>query len=223
MSTVPPPSDSSSQQFTSGKDAKAHAKAAKAYQKASRPWFKKKRFWLLGVIALLIIFSIAAQGGDDPETATDTPTQSAGQQPTDDAASDESAAEESTEAEETSAEESSAEESSAEEAPAEEAMVVSARQLIDDLEGNALKAKTTYEGKLVTVTGYVGSIDASGDYFSLDPEPDAIVFTGVQIQLDESHIETVSNYTQGQEVTVTGKVTSVGEIMGYSVDADTLE
>ncbi|OLT22162.1 hypothetical protein BJF81_13445 [Ornithinimicrobium sp. CNJ-824] len=94
--------------------------------------------------------------------------------------------------------------------------------MIDDLESNALKAKTTYEGKLVTVTGYVGSIDASGNYFALDPEPDAFILTGVQVQIDESHIETVSNYSQGQQVSVTGTVTSVGEVMGYSIDADTL-
>lgn len=218
MSSVPPPPDSSAQQFSSSKDAKAHARAAKAYQKASRPWFKKKRFWLLGLLALIILFAIAQGGGDDTETAVDTPTQSAAQE-TEAAASEDAAEEETTEAEESAAEETT----EAEEAPEEEALQVTSRQLIDELEANALRAKTTYEGKLVTVTGYVGNIDASGDYFSLDPEPDAIVFTGVQIYLDDSHIETVSNYSQGQEVTVTGKITSVGELMGYSVDADTLD
>lgn len=219
MSTVPPPTpENSPQQFASGKDAKAHAKAAKAYQKASRPWFKKKRFWLLGLLALFIIFALATQGGDDPETAADAPTQSAAQEPSEDAASEDAAAEESTEAEET-AEEST----EAEEAPAEEAIQVTSRQLIDELEANALKAKTTYDDKLVTVTGYVGSIDASGKYFALDPEPDALIFTGVQVQTDESFLDTVANFSQGQEVTVTGKITDVGEVMGYSIQAESID
>lgn len=217
MSTVPPPTpENSPQQFASGKDAKAHAKAAKAYQKASRPWFKKKRFWLLGLLALFIIFALATQGGDDPETAADAPTQSAAQEPSEDAASEDAAAEESTEA----AEEESTE---AEEEPAEEALQVTSQQLIDELEANALRAKTTYEDQLVTVTGYVGNIDASGDYFSLDPEPDAIIFTGVTIRTDESFLDTVANFSQGQEVTVTGRITDVGELIGYSVEAESID
>lgn len=106
--------------------------------------------------------------------------------------------------------------------PAEPAIVVTSRQMIDELEANALAAKTKYEGKQVTVTGVVGNIDASGDYFALDPEPDAFILTGVQIQTGEEFLAQVLTFTQGQTVTVTGEVTLVGEILGYGIEAETI-
>jgi hypothetical protein len=108
-------------------------------------------------------------------------------------------------------------------APAEPAIVVSAQEMISVLEGNALNAKNTYEGKRVTVSGFVGSIDASGDYFALDPEPDAFILTGVQVQTSEEFLNQIASFTEGQPVTVTGTVTNVGEVMGYSLEAETIE
>ncbi|TRW45603.1 OB-fold protein [Georgenia yuyongxinii] len=104
----------------------------------------------------------------------------------------------------------------------EAALAVSAQQLIDDLDANALAAANKYEGQWVTVTGTLSNIDASGDYFSLTGSQDDFSFTNVQIFIDESHLDTVAAFTSGQEVTVTGKVTGVGEILGYSIDADTI-
>ncbi len=108
-------------------------------------------------------------------------------------------------------------------APAEPAIVVSAQEMISVLEANALNAKNTYEGKRVTVSGFVGNIDASGDYFALDPEPDAFILTGVQVQTSEEFQDQVASFSEGQAVTVTGTVTDVGEIMGYSLEAETIE
>ena len=105
----------------------------------------------------------------------------------------------------------------------EPAIVVSAQEMIEVLEANALNAKNTYEGKRVTVSGFVGNIDASGDYFALDPEPDALVFTGIQVQTSEEFRDQVSSFSKGQAVTVTGTVTDVGEVMGYSLEAETIE
>lgn len=101
------------------------------------------------------------------------------------------------------------------------AIVVTAQKMIEDLEANALAASTTYEGKRVTVTGKVGNIDASGDYFSIEGT-DEFSFTNVQIFINDDQVSTVSGYTAGQEVTVTGTVTEVGEILGYSIDAESL-
>lgn len=209
MSTIPPPAPGSSpmqdQQFTSAKDAKAQAKAAKAYRKASRPWFKKKRFWLLGLIALFVIIGIATSGGDDPAADSTTSAGQTAQQP---AASNDAAAEDDAAAEE--------------EAPAEEpAMEVTAQEMIADLENNALAAANKYEGKKIIVTGYVDNIDASGDYFSIRGD-DEFTFTGVQLYIDDSHLDAVSGFSIGQEVTVTGTVTDVGEILGYSVDVESI-
>ena len=54
------------------KDAKAEAKAAKAKAKALRPWFKKKRFWLLAIIGVAIIASVAGSGDSTAPTSSDT-------------------------------------------------------------------------------------------------------------------------------------------------------
>lgn len=183
------------------KDAKARAKGEKAYRKASRPWFKKKRFWLLGLIALIIVIVVATGGGD----------------------TDESESSGSPEASQDSSQNQESEESAPEEATPEEAPLdVTAQQLIEDLEGNALAASNDYKEKRVTVTGDVSTIDSSGDYFSITGT-DEFTLTSVTINVDESLLETVANFSTGQEVTVTGTVTDVGEIMGYSIDAETIE
>jgi hypothetical protein len=106
-------------------------------------------------------------------------------------------------------------------APAEPATEVTAQKLITDLEGNALNAKTTWEDERVKITGIVYNIDASGDYFSLRGD-DEFSFTNVTVNIDESLVGAVSAFTIGQEVTVTGKITGVGEILGYSVDAESI-
>ena len=106
-------------------------------------------------------------------------------------------------------------------APAEPATEVTAQKLITDLEGNALNAKTTWEDKRVKITGIVYNIDASGDYFSLRGD-DEFSFTNVTVNIDESLVGAVSAFTIGQEVTVTGTITGVGEILGYSVDAESI-
>jgi hypothetical protein len=104
------------------------------------------------------------------------------------------------------------------EAAAAPAVKVTADQLLTELEDNALAAKNTWENKLVTITGTLDNIDASGDYFSLRGN-DEYSFINVQIFIDESFIEAVSAFAKGQKVTVTGEISGVGEILGYSVDA----
>ena len=63
-----------SPQFSSPREAKAHARADKAYRKATRPWYKKKRFWLLGIVALFAVIAIASAlsgGGNSPDPTSD--------------------------------------------------------------------------------------------------------------------------------------------------------
>ena len=182
-------------------DPKAQAKGDDAIAKATRPWFKKKRFIFLGVIALIVIFN---SGSEDD--ATDSPAIATSVSPETPAA--------------TAAVESPAAVETQESSP-EETIEVSAQKMIEDLESNALNASNTYEGKRVTVTGKVGNIDASGDYFSLNGTNE-YSFTNVQIFINDDQVGTVSGYTKGQEVTVTGTVSEVGEILGYLIDAESL-
>ena len=103
----------------------------------------------------------------------------------------------------------------------EPAIEVTAEQLLSELEANALSAKNTWKDKRVVITGTLDNIDASGDYFSLRGNNE-FSFINVQVFIDDSFIETVSAFEKGQSVTVTGVVSDVGEILGYSVKAQSI-
>lgn len=68
----------------------------------------------------------------------------------------------------------------------------------------------------MTVTGILDNSDASGDYFSIAGDEYTFI-TDITVDIDESHLETVAGFTMGQQVTVTGVVTGVGEVMGYDI------
>ena len=96
---------------------------------------------------------------------------------------------------------------------------VSAGQLLDELEANAMNAKDTYKGKYVRVTGVVSNIDASGNYIDLNPEGVEYNFTPIQCYLnDDSVRDSVRKISNGDIVTLCGEVTDVGEVLGYSID-----
>ncbi len=98
---------------------------------------------------------------------------------------------------------------------------VEASTLIKTLEGNALKAKNTYKDKYVEVTGYLGNVDASGNYISIDPEEDAMIITGIQAYTtNDEQKKVIAELDKGQKVTVKGKIKDVGEVLGYSIDID---
>lgn len=98
---------------------------------------------------------------------------------------------------------------------------VTAKQLVSDLEGNAMKASNTYKGKDYEITGVLGNIDAQGDYITIEPSSDSLTITGVQafIKNDEQK-KVVAELSKGDKITVKGKIKDVGEVFGYSVDID---
>lgn len=97
----------------------------------------------------------------------------------------------------------------------------SVSQMMDDLDNNALNAETTYKDKYVEITGVLSNIDSSGKYISLRPEDDEYAIIDFQcfIKSDEQKSQ-VAAMSKGQSVTLRGKVTSVGEVLGYSLDID---
>lgn len=99
---------------------------------------------------------------------------------------------------------------------------VTAQQMIEDLEANALGASNTYKGKRVKVTGQVSNIDAQGDYFSIDGGE--ITFTSIMCRIKGDELTgIVAGLSDGQPVVVTGIVTGVGEVMGYTMQTETVE
>jgi hypothetical protein len=74
------------------------------------------------------------------------------------------------------------------------------------------------------VTGRLATIDSDGKYISILPTEDEWAFLGVQcyIQTDEQRSQ-VADLSKGDVLIVKGKITSVGEVLGYSLDIDSIE
>lgn len=96
-------------------------------------------------------------------------------------------------------------------------------QLVNDLDNNALKAENTYLNQYVEITGRLSHIDSDGEYISLSSQNDMFAIMGVQcyIKNDEQKAQ-VAELSKDDIITVKGKIKSIGEIMGYTLDIDSI-
>lgn len=96
---------------------------------------------------------------------------------------------------------------------------VTVDELENKLDENAALAKETYNGKLLEITGKLKVIDSDLKYIGIYAMEDDWDFIGIHCKLkDSANKEKVKTLTTGQTITVRGKVTSVGEVLGYYVD-----
>ncbi len=95
-------------------------------------------------------------------------------------------------------------------------------EMVTDLKANAMTASDKYKGQYIEVTGKLSTIDSSGKYISLLPDED-FALTGIMcyIKTDEQK-EAIKKMTKGDTVTLRGKCKDVGEVMGYSLDIDSI-
>ena len=99
-----------------------------------------------------------------------------------------------------------------------------ASDLVNDLDNNAMKAKHTYEDQQVAITGRISNIDCRGKYINLVPTDNQYTLTNIQCFIKNSDVkEQLMNLNVGDIVTVKGKCTSVGEILGYSIAVESIE
>lgn len=96
---------------------------------------------------------------------------------------------------------------------------VNINTLLADLEGNAARAHKMYKDQYVKIVGgTVKGIESDADYFTLDA-PGGFGLTAVhcypRTKVAREHIYQLHN---NQPVTVYGKITKAGEIMGYRLD-----
>ena len=87
------------------------------------------------------------------------------------------------------------------------------------LENNAAAAKDTYYKKYVEVTGKLGTIDSDLKYFYLMSATEKWDINGIycKIKTDEQR-EIVKTLKKDQKITIRGKITDVGEFLGYYLD-----
>lgn len=93
-------------------------------------------------------------------------------------------------------------------------------ELYAELNSNALRAEKTFQDQCILLSGVISGFDSDGKYMSLgkinegmfDLETVHCSFT------DESQLMEALNYNKGDYITLKCVVTTVGEIVGYSVD-----
>lgn len=96
-------------------------------------------------------------------------------------------------------------------------------EMMDMLKENALKAEKTYQDQYLEITGRLSVIDSDGNYISLYPLNDEWTFTGVQCFIqNEEQLNKVLEMRIGDTVTLKGKIKSIGEVIGYTMDIDSI-
>lgn len=96
---------------------------------------------------------------------------------------------------------------------------VSIDEMEDTLENNAAAAKDTYNGKYLEISGKLGTIDSDLKYISLLSPTDDWDLIGVHCTLKNQTVkDTVKTLSSDQNIIVRGKITDVGEVLGYYLD-----
>lgn len=91
--------------------------------------------------------------------------------------------------------------------------------LNDALENNAAAAKETYNKKYVEVTGKLSTIDSDLAYISIVSTTDEWDFMGIHCKIKNNKTKNVvKTLSKDQTITVRGKITDVGEVLGYYLD-----
>lgn len=91
--------------------------------------------------------------------------------------------------------------------------------LEDDLKNNAASAKEKYNGKYLEISGRLGTIDSDLKYIGLLSASDKFDLVGVHCTLkDDNARNMVKSLNKDQNIIVRGKITDVGEVLGYYLD-----
>ena len=99
---------------------------------------------------------------------------------------------------------------------------VEIQQMFDDLHSNALKAENTYKNKYIEITGKISNFDSSGSYISVE----AVNASDFNFDImncyikNDAQLDFLMEKSVGDTVTIKGKVTFVGELLGYSINID---
>ena len=148
-----------------------------------------KRWWFIAIIVVIVLAAIGGSGSSDSSGSTSSTATS-----------------------------KTAVSSSSSEA-AIEYTAYTVTELSEDLDSNALKAADKYKGQYVELTGRLSVIDSNGKYISIVDSTDEWAITGVQCYIkNDEQKQVVMDMSIGDEIVVKGKITDVGEVLGYFLD-----
>ncbi len=94
------------------------------------------------------------------------------------------------------------------------------QKMLDDLDANALNAEKTYQDKYVEVIGRIKNFDSDGSYISIESvNADAWNFKRVMCDIkNDEQLEFLMGKTVEETVTIKGKIVSIGEVLGYTIE-----
>ena len=100
--------------------------------------------------------------------------------------------------------------------------IVDLQKMIDDLNQNAMKAESTYQNKYVQITAKIYSFDSDGAYITVEPVgADEWNFDTVMCYIQNNQQKTqLMEKSKGDIVTIKGRISSIGEVLGYSLKID---
>lgn len=148
-----------------------------------------KRWWFIAIIVIIVLAAIGGSGSSDSSGSTSSTATS-----------------------------KTAVSSSSSEA-AIEYTAYTVTELSEDLDSNALKAADKYKGQYVELTGRLSVIDSNGKYISIVDSTDEWAITGVQCYIkNDEQKQVVMDMSIDDEIVVKGKITDVGEVLGYFLD-----
>lgn len=148
-----------------------------------------KRWWFIAIIVIIVLAAIGGSGSSDSSGSTSSTATS-----------------------------KTAVSSSSSEA-AIEYTAYTVTELSEDLDSNALKAADKYKGQYIELTGRLSVIDSNGKYISIVDSTDEWAITGVQCYIkNDEQKQVVMDMSIGDEIVVKGKITDVGEVLGYFLD-----
>ena len=102
-----------------------------------------------------------------------------------------------------------------------EYQIVDIDELESALKDNAAAAKDKYNGKYLEITGRLGTIDSDLKYISLLSTTDKWDIVGVHCVIKKSSTkDVIKTLKSDQTIVVKGKITDVGEVLGYYLDID---
>ena len=86
-----------------------------------------------------------------------------------------------------------------------------------------MRAESTWKDQYVQVTGYLYNIDSDGAYFNITNAPEEYGSISCYMKKNESAKNVIMNKNIGDKVVVSGKINTVGEVIGIHIDVDTVE
>ena len=98
--------------------------------------------------------------------------------------------------------------------------VVDLQTMFDELDENAMTAETNYQKKSIEFECKIKSFDSDGSYISVEPVgADEWNFSSAMCYIKNNEQKNfLIEKNVGDTITIKGKVKSIGEVMGYSID-----